>query len=218
MRNSFALQIRLLAVALFSLLLTGMSSLYLLDSVRRAEDAASTELQRSLQAALAVEQAHTQFKLQVQEWKNLLLRGGDPDAYAKYLASFNHQTEQVRGLLGQARPVFDATAQPRFDALLNKHQELVDTYLRALSAAKLDQPEAVAALDRSLRGVDRPLDAAFPELTQSLSAAVKNKLQQNNSAQAEAYRKHRWWIGICVGASALLIIWSFLIGIKTPAR
>ncbi|MGR8934362.1 MAG: hypothetical protein ACU837_08240 [Gammaproteobacteria bacterium] len=218
MRNSFALQIRLLAVALFSLLLTGMIALYLLDSVRRTEDAASGELQQLLQAALSVEQAHTQFKLQVQEWKNVLLRGNDPQAYDKYLASFKRQTERVQELLGRARSVFDGNGRQRFEALLAQHQALVDTYLQALAVTKPDKPAAVEKLDYSLRGVDRPLDAAFPELTQYLAKTVKNKLQANNRAQAEAYRKHRRWIGICIGVSAILIVWSFLIGVKAPSR
>lgn len=190
----------------------------MLDSVQRAEDAASRDQQQLLIAALALEEAHTQFKIQVQEWKNLLLRGNDPVAYQKYFASFNHQTDEVQRRLADARFAFDGEPLKQFEELANNHKKLVEIYLKALSAEKPNNLENIEALDNSLRGIDRPLDAVFPALTKHLSQAVKNKLREDNQLHAATHRQHFWWIVICVGISAVLIVVSFWIGIKKQAN
>ena len=217
MGNPVNIQIRLMAIAIFSVLITGLSSVYLLDSVQRAENLASSHQQRLLVAALALEKAHTQFKIQVQEWKNLLLRGKDPEAYQKHFASFNQQTESVQKLFAEAQPVFSGIPRQQIDELASAHQKLVATYLQALGTAKLNNPDNVGLLDKSLRGIDRPLDAAFPKLTEYLAQAVKNNLQQNSHLHAQAYRKHVGWISLCVSISTVLIAASFWVGIKAQA-
>jgi len=218
MKTHINIQIRLMAIAIFSVLITGLSSLYMLDSVQRAENKASREQQQLLIAALALEEAHTQFKIQVQEWKNLLLRGRDADAYQKYFASFNHQTDEVQKRLTEAQTAFKGTQHEQFEGLIANHKKLVEIYLKTLDTAKLDNPESVETIDKSLRGIDRPLDAVFPELTKHLAQAAKNKLSEDNALHTAAHRKHAWWISICVSISATLIAVSFWISIKTQAN
>lgn len=40
------------------------------------------------QALLGVETAHARFKTQIQEWKNILIRGNETEQFDKYLKQF----------------------------------------------------------------------------------------------------------------------------------
>ena len=212
------IRIRLMAVAIFSVLITGLSALYLLDSVQNSADATNKHQQELLVAALELEEAHTQFKIQVQEWKNLLLRGKDPEAFQKYFASFNRQTGEVQRHFSNVQPVLNENARKPFDELTKQYQQLVETYSKALAATRLDNAESVQALDSKMQGVDRPLDSAFPELTKQFSQTIQQNMRKDYDDRMTAHYRHVIWIVSCVAVSTILIFMSFWLGIKKPTK
>ena len=214
MKSQINTQIRLMATAIFFVLLTGLSSLYLMDSVQREEDKASQTQQKLLVAALTLEEAHTHFKMQIQEWKNLLLRGKNSSDYQTYFTNFNAQTDQVQQRLTSVSSAFEGESLNQLKSLTDSHKKLVETYLNTLSSIKVDTPAHVNDIDNSVRGLDRPLDKIFPELTTKHSLAVQNEMRSNNQDHAKSYQKHVWWISICVASSMFFIIFSFWIGIR----
>ena len=212
------IQIRLMAIAIFFVLITGLSALYLLNSVQRAEDTALQEQQLLFSATLAIEEAHTQFKIQIQEWKNLLLRGKNPQAYETYLGAFNRQSNLVQEHLATARIAFDSNSRPQIDDLIINHKKLTETYLKTLNNAKLDTLNNIEALDKSIQGIDRPFDNLFPNLIKNLSLSFQNKILQDNQKHAEASQHYILWISFCVIISTLFIIASFWTAIKTARK
>ena len=210
MRSHINTQIRLMAIAIIFVLITGLSSIYLLDAIQRAEDTATQEHQKLLIAAFELEEAHTQFKIQIQEWKNLLLRGKNADDFQHYFATFNHQTDDVQQRLAKVKFAFNDENRRQFEELTNEHMKLIGNYLKALSETKFSSPDSVQALDNSVRGMDRHLDTAFPELTQYLTRAVKDKLREDNQLRALAHRKHVLWLISCMSISTILIAFSSL--------
>ncbi len=214
MKNHINTQIKLMAIVIFFILLTGLSAIYLMDAVQRSENTSSQQQQELLIAAFEIEEAHTQFKIQVQEWKNLLLRGRNPDDFQHYLASFNLQTTEVQQHLAKAKFAFKEDWAGKFDELSNNHKRLIETYLTAQSKTKFDDPSSVQALDNSLRGIDRPMDLLFPKLTHYLSELVKNKLIEDNHLHAATHHQHVWWITFCVSISIILMIALYWISFK----
>ena len=195
------IQIRLMAITIFFVLLTGLSALYLLNSVQRAEDTALQEQQLLFSATLAIEEAHTQFKIQIQEWKNLLLRGKNLQAYETYLGAFNRQSNLVQEHLATARIAFDSNSQPQIDELIIHHKKLAETYLKTLNNAKLDTLNNIEILDKSIQGIDRPFDNFFPELIKNISRSFQNKFFKIIKSMLKPAR-----IIFCGSVSALLSV------------
>ena len=214
MKNQLNTHIRLMAIAVFFVLLTGLSALFLMNSMRHEQDSMNKSQQKLLMATLAIEEAHTQFKVQVQEWKNLLLRGNNAEDYTKYYASFNHQTDQVQLLLSTAKSELDNNALSDLDEVINQHKNLVKTYLDTLATAKLDNLSGIITTDKSVRGIDRTLDTLFPQLTKNITLNLENKIMQDNELHAQSYKHYTSLISSFVSISVVFIILSFWIGTR----
>lgn len=87
-------------LALIGALLAGMLFVggYGIHALQGEHQRAAQALQREQQSALAVDaarHAEVAFKIQVQEWKNILLRGHEAADHARYLAAFDRRAALV---------------------------------------------------------------------------------------------------------------------------
>ena len=83
-----------------------------------------------VQASLLIERGNSQFKTQVQEWKNVLLRGKDPAALDKYWTAFQHQEREVQQTLDTLGALEDLPEATRSSvaALSQEHLRLGKAY------------------------------------------------------------------------------------------
>lgn len=109
------------------------------------------------------------FKIQVQEWKNVLLRGQDPSRRDDYWRRFNdlHQTIQTRTqtLLNALTP---GPARSTVQSFQSSHQQLLPRYqagLDAFNASGFDH----AAGDSAVSGIDREPTALLQDAADILS-------------------------------------------------
>jgi methyl-accepting chemotaxis protein len=147
----------LLAASLFGLWLS-WSSLHHFEA----------EVQRTTtdERAILIMQVH--FKKQVQEWKNVLLRGSDQDALSKHWGSFENEERQVQK---DGRALRDRLSDPKALSLLNQfleaHQTMGGGYRNGLAAYKESGYKGSVG-DNAVKGVDRTptelLTAASDEL------------------------------------------------------
>ena len=74
------------------------------------------------------------FKKQVQEWKDLLLRGGDQAMYDKYLKAFGEREAATQKNMQELRELFVAEKidTRKIDESLRDHLELGEKYRSAL--------------------------------------------------------------------------------------
>lgn len=108
------------------------------------------------------------FKRQVQEWKDLLLRGGDEADYKLYHDAFKAESEMAQnkmkhlaGELGRQHLNYAHLLR-----LMQAHAEMVRKYEAALQQFPLvDHPENTARVDEAVRGVDRGLSAEMDVLS-----------------------------------------------------
>ena len=100
---SLKLKIILLsALIVAALLILGLSALGQLGAFNDGVNRSLDMIRARVAILTAVEQAHVSFKVQVQEWKNVLIRGNNPDLYAKYVKQFGAEEQQVQQHLANA--------------------------------------------------------------------------------------------------------------------
>jgi methyl-accepting chemotaxis protein len=130
----------------------------------------SGEIQDDLDAAkiertalIAIEGAHSHFKTQVQEWKNILIRGGDTAAFDTYLAQFTAEEKEVQALLTTAMAAMKerGIATSDIDQLLADHREMGGKYREALKFYFPEDKAAAQAVDRLVKGMDRATGAGM---------------------------------------------------------
>jgi len=139
------------------------------------------------------------FKKQVQEWKNILLRGSDPTDLATYRASFARESDAVRAT-GAAlkRTVSDAEARELLDQFLDAHRALGRKYDEALEPFLVGRGLDPRAADTVVRGQDR----APTDLLDHIVARI------GVLANVEAERAHirKEGTAIAGGIAALLVL------------
>lgn len=74
------------------MLLAGLGGIYALNS---ALERFNTEVADSLERERTAREIDSQFKTQVQEWKNTLLRGNDPQQRERYWSAFGKNEYEV---------------------------------------------------------------------------------------------------------------------------
>ncbi|WP_313512392.1 methyl-accepting chemotaxis protein [Pseudomonas sp.] len=109
-----------------------------------------------LYATKLIDSANLEFKVQVQEWKNVLLRGKDEAARAKYWSQFAAQEAKVQGELATLAGLPDTAAglHERVEQLRREHLTLGQAYRKAFDAFVAGGADPVVG-DKLVQGVDR---------------------------------------------------------------
>ncbi len=166
------------ALGALGVLLT-LSLLAQIRSVSAGYEALLAGEVREVQAARVVQ---VNFRKQLQEWQDILLRGHTPDDLRKYTRQFYDEESQVRGAAAAlATHVADAECRELLDQFLAAHKTLADRY-RAAYQAYVGGGFDFRAADRMVRGQDRaPLD-----LLERVVARLDDDVAASAAAQQRA--------------------------------
>jgi len=109
-----------------------------------------------LRASQLIDEANLQFKVQVQEWKNVLLRGKQPADLDKYWKQFQEHQRDVQGILGElsGREGVPAPIKTRIETLRDEHRQLGVAYQKGRDAFVASGGDSAAG-DAAVKGVDR---------------------------------------------------------------
>jgi PAS domain S-box-containing protein len=183
-----------------------------LHGFHRLTQAASREaeiLETSSHILTTALTAQVHFKKQVQEWKNILLRGGDTELRARYIEQFEQEEGATRAYLERLVGLLQPNPEARAEAeqFLAAHDRLGREYRAALAVYRPEDAAPQLEVDRQVRGIDR-------EPTDLLDRVVESALAHRETTLAHvqlAARQHQLWTLILTGAlmsgAALLLIW-----------
>jgi len=125
---------------------------------KQAADRESEIRARSSQIVTTALTAQVSFKTQVQEWKNILLRGQDPELYQRYLAQFEQEEVETRAAVARLLELLrdhDPRVRASAEHFLAAHLRLGSAYRDALDHYRAEDPAAQLSVDRDVRGIDR---------------------------------------------------------------
>jgi methyl-accepting chemotaxis protein len=172
-------------------------------------------LKTSIKQADMARVAQVDFKKQVQEWKDILLRGHNPEDLAKYSKQFHEAEARVReNSAALSRQVQDPAAIQllsefvvRHDALGKKYQEAYDTYVGSGFDFK--------AADKIVRGLDRPPTDLFDQIVARLAAQAAQSVKVQEEVAAN---KQMLALAIVGGCLLLLTVGGLLVVHSVTSR
>ncbi|MBB3212930.1 methyl-accepting chemotaxis protein-1 (serine sensor receptor) [Herbaspirillum sp. Sphag1AN] len=155
----------------------------------------------------AARSAQVQFKIQVQEWKDTLLRGKDPEAFAKYRQAFIDQGKATQSNLGQLKtllPQLNLTT----DKVTQTQQQLADLetkYLRELQQGyKSDDPSSVARVDQAVKGMDRGPTKMIDDIVNDVHQAAEHFQEEEASKATQDFQSARMTLLVSIVLALLL--------------
>jgi methyl-accepting chemotaxis protein len=142
------------------------------------------------------------FKKQVQEWKNVLLRGSDYEAYQKHAKGFHDEETLVRELSAKLqKELTDADASKIMGEFVAAHDAMKVGYGKAEAAFGETQGTKPAEADKMVKGQDR----APTDLIDKLVDRLKARAAEARVAQAAAVAKEQKVI-----AAVVLVLFAIL--------
>lgn len=141
-----------------------------------------------------------QFKTQVQEWKNVLLRGKDPQKLTQYWTQFEHLHSDIQQQGARLKDALQGDSRAKVEAFLAAHQTAFGRYQTGLEDFKVSGFDPAAG-DVAVIGIDREPSKLLEESAQLISARVVSETATDMAASETV----SFW------ASALILIGGVLV-------
>jgi methyl-accepting chemotaxis protein-1 (serine sensor receptor) len=182
------------------------AALYGLFNLNQSITVYDTQVAGQVDSERTVADIESEFKTQVQEWKNVLLRGSNPELFDKHWQAFakreSHVNEEALKLAarlpeGQSKALISQFAQV--------HQQLGVAYRLGLDAFKAANFNPSVG-DTSVKGIDR-------EPSKLLEAASQRIKADSAAVASEAAMVARRAISISLGLMLLIACFGIWIGL-----
>lgn len=206
----------LLSGSLFAMLLIALACFHFLSS---GVQSYANLIDGPLHTSQLIDEANLQFKVQVQEWKNVLLRGKQPADLDKYWKQFEDRQRDVQGILGDlaGQKGIEPQLKTRIERLRDEHRLLGAAYQKGRDAYVAAGADPTAG-DTAVKGVDR---ATSDQMSELVSELRKQGVEQSKLISASADRTV--WLGIIVMLASgsligLLSLWLVNRNLVEPIR
>ncbi|MDR7069768.1 methyl-accepting chemotaxis protein-1 (serine sensor receptor) [Pseudoxanthomonas japonensis] len=194
--RSYSLQAKLLGSLTLGLVVILLCALAGLGS---AWLSLSTDVPPQVAQAADGERLSRDFRVQVQEWKNILIRGHDEEQRTKYVAAFDEKGREVATLAGTlSATLADPQARQLAKDFHAQHTTLENNYRAALeqfAAAGYNTQEG----DRLVKGMDR-------ELGKTLETLIARTKVLADAAVIARSQEARRTLVLCAALSVLAAI------------
>jgi methyl-accepting chemotaxis protein len=214
-RGQFAL---LGALIISVMLMLSLSGYYQIDKMNAGSELGIGFSETETRLLTALENAHVHFKIQIQEWKNILIRGNDAAAFEKHLKGFNEEEAKVRKLLADAAAEMPKLNLPatEVNAIAAAHNKLGENYRQALKSFNAAEADAGKKVDVLVKGMDRETSDSMATFVAGFETSVFKRLGEERAALKASFRSTIQVfaaiavLGIVAGAVLILFIFRNL--------
>ena len=167
------------------------------DSNVRSADAMARSVAMS-QAIDTARGAQVEFKIQVQEWKNILIRGNDPAQLDRYSKAFVKGGEQTRAALQKLDALLGKLKlnTPLVDEAIKTQNELVTRYMEALKKFDPANPESAHVVDALVKGMDREPTKKIDDIVAYIGAEATRLSESMTAENIAAHRRAMLAMGV----------------------
>ncbi len=186
----------------------GLSAYMQLRQFSAIVDDTNTQVLKRSNILDEVQAAAVEFKTQVQEWKNILIRGNNPEQFVRYSEGFAKSEARVQAHLQKAlelqkEQALDTAAS---ETLLKEHNQLGKNYREALKNFNQADANTGKAVDKLVSGMDRETSKQMEELANVTSAAFEEYLVESDKKTEKLYGDTIQLLMIICVLSSLIII------------
>ena len=197
MPSNMTIKFRLLilgSIAILGICISGGMGLHRLALIETQLEDTLKNTRYGIHLMINVSQANIHFKTQVQEWKNILIRGDAPDAFAQYRKSYQESERQTQQELQTSLKEMKESGHPRvaeIEAVIKLHSELSALYSRQIGVWDVNDSNNTQRADRALRGLDRPATEAMNALVEGMEKDERSRIENQLEAARALYIETR---------------------------
>jgi len=214
------ISIKLRLIGLVSLLIAIMVGIGVFGMTSTHNIIAHLEEDAHKEQALAhtlelAERTEIDFKNQILEWKNILLRGNDNAQFELHKKGFEQQHHVVQEDLVKLEKKYKSLALDSAEVqhVVTLHRELKGKYLSALKGFDQNDINSGKKIDLLVKGIDEPVNEAFEEMIHHLSSEIDKVVEASGkyAAEVEVSTRNTDIALILVGALVGIILGLLLI-------
>ena len=187
MRMSVKLTV-LVVVMLVLAGLIGAQGLYNSNKAMQRLDASLETMHQLVDLNEEIDAANIDFKTQIQNFKNILLRGQNPKDYQDYVAKFNKQQGQVQERLEKAKAGLQAMGMEtkQLEDAAKLHRDLYARYVEGLKSWDAKNENTYLVVDKLIRGLDSKVAEGIDGVSLRVVDATEKRVKSmTDSAYAE---------------------------------
>ena len=158
---------------------------------QQGAEAAMQQAQLERQAVDQARKAQVEFKIQIQEWKNTLLRGNDQAAFDKYSKEFVKMGGEVQKSLDALQQTLKQL-DLKTDDVVNTQKALsglTSQYMEALKSYDVQQADSAKIVDAKVKGMDRAPTKQIDGIVESVQRDAKERADQQILQMKTAFQQ-----------------------------
>ena len=206
-------------LAIGGVLIAGCFGIYQLSRLDIQLEEDMKDVHDGVLIMLDIQAASVDFKTQVQEWKNILIRGNNDDQFVKYEKAFHEKEQAVQAKLRKALDALRKDNDPvnagvitGLEKVIKDHADLGTAYKSALTSFNKADPETGKKVDVAVKGKDR---ATTEGLTTILTSFEKSEMDHLGKQVIEAKQMFVASRNVQIGLIVLVLILSAGISVVT---
>ena len=184
------------AIAVVGILIAGGFGIFQLSRFNAELEVDSLKIRGNVHTLFDIQAANVDFKTQVQEWKNILIRGNTEADFAKHEKAFAEKEksvqERLKKVLEALKGDADATENAsNLEQLIKDHASLGIAYRTALGNFDKNDPEAGKKIDVAIKGKDRAATDGMNKLAALLEKRLSDFMEHQVADARATYEGSR---------------------------